>query len=510
METKTQETETLFEPNTSANQRLRDNVAPTSRQNPAPAGRYNLVVVGAGTGGLVTAAAAAGLGGRVALIERHALGGDCLNVGCVPSKALLAVAKQVAQARSAGAYGVKIGGPVEVDFGAVMERMRELRAKISANDSVERFSKLGVEVFLGEARFKNRETVEVGGAELRFAKAVVATGARGVLPPIPGLQDARPLTNESVFSLTELPERLVVIGGGPIGCELAQAFARFGSRVTLLDAGERILLNDEAEAADEVENALRDSGVDIVSNVSIKHVSTVDGCSTVAYEREGGSHSIECERILVGAGRAPNVQGLGLEAAGVEFDERKGVEVDDRLRTSNARIYAVGDVCMAFKFTHAADAAARIVVQNALFHGRKKLSDLTMPWCTYTDPELAHVGLSEAQARERHGSAIAVYRQDFDEVDRSILEGKTDGFVKVVALKGKILGATIVGVGAGDLISEISVAMAAGAKLGTIAATIHPYPTTAEAIRKIGDASMRGRLTPTVKKLFTKWLAWSR
>lgn len=505
-----EESDALFQPSDAANKRLRDHVAPSGWKNPKPSGRYNLVVVGAGTGGLVTAAATAVLGGRVALVEREALGGDCLNVGCVPSKAVLAAAKRAAQVRRADDFGVTLPGEAKVDFAAVMQRMREKRAQISPNDSARRFAEMGVDVYLGNGEFKDGSTLVVEGIELSFAKAVVATGARAGVPPIPGLKEADPLTNETVFSLTELPRRLAVIGAGPIGCELAQAFARLGSQVTVLEMAERILANDEEEAAEVVQAALSQDGVDFVLGASIEKVESGDEESVIRYKQDGKEERLACDRILLGAGRLPNVKGMGLEAAGVKYDERKGIEVDERLRTSNPRIYAVGDVCMEYKFTHAADAAARLVVQNALFLGRKKHTELNIPWCTYTEPELAHVGLSEKEAREKHGDKIRVFRQDFADVDRSIVEGSEEGFVKVVALKGKILGATIVGSGAGDLISEITLAMEGDVSLGTIGSAIHPYPTSAEAIRKIGDSYSRERLTPGIKKLFRKWLAWSR
>jgi len=500
----------LFQPDTAANRALRGHVAPGDWVNPTPEGKYNLVVIGAGSGGLVTAAGAAGLGARVALIEKHALGGDCLNVGCVPSKALLSAAKRVVAVREAGEFGVDSGNGGGIDFAAMMERMRELRARIGPNDSAERFSGLGVDVFFGEGCFSAADTITVGGTELKFSKAVIATGARAMVLPIPGLAEAGALTNETLFSLTELPKCLAIIGAGPIGCEMAQAFARFGSKVTLFEAECEILPREDQDAAQIVREALHADGVESICEVNIERVERDGDTRRFHVQHRGKSKTFEFDQVLVGVGRAPNVEGMGLSTVGVEYDKRAGVKVDAALRTSNPRIFAIGDVAMQYKFTHMAGATARLVIRNALFKGRKKHSDLLVPWCTYTQPEIAHVGLYEQEARERYGDAVATFTQKFNEIDRSMLEGHEKGFVKVHAVKGRIVGATIVGENAGDLISEITVAMQAGMKLGSLASVIHPYPTTAEAIQRIGDAYNRTRFTPFLKKVFGKWLAWTR
>lgn len=493
------------------NQTLVANVHPSDWKNPTPAPRYNLVVIGAGTAGLVTAAGAAGLGAKVALVERHLMGGDCLNVGCVPSKCLLRSARAAADARDAGRFGVSVPPGMEVDFPAVMERLRRLRAGISKHDSAKRFTELGVDVFIGAASFSGPDTIEVGGQTLRFKRAVIASGARAVQPEIPGLTDAGYLTNETVFNLTELPRRLAVIGGGPIGCELAQAFQRLGSEVTLFHKHAHLLDREDTEAAAIVQSAFVREKIQLVLNAKLTRVEKRDGAKVIFYEANGKSDSVTVDEILAGAGRAPNVEGLNLETVGVQYDRRDGVQVNDQLQTTNPRIYAAGDVCLKWKFTHAADFAARIVIQNALFFGRKKLSALTMPWATYTDPEIAHVGLYERDAQER-GLELDTYTKEFKQVDRAIAEGEEEGFVKIHTLRGtdKILGATIVARHAGEMISEISVAMAAGMGLGRLASVIHPYPTQAEAIRHCGDAYNRTRLTPTVKKLFQRWLKWTR
>jgi len=493
------------------NRELLARVHPAEHRNPTPAGRYNLVVVGAGTAGLVSAAGAAGLGAKVALVEEHLLGGDCLIAGCVPSKTLLRAARAAHEIRAAQPLGVRAPGGVEVDFGAVMARLRRVRAEIASNDSVARFTGLGVDVFLGRGRFQGPDTLEVAGARLGFARAVIATGARAVHPTIPGLLEAGFLTNENVFHLTEQPRRLALIGGGPVGCELAQAFARLGSEVTLIHDRERLLEREDPDAGSILERVLRREGVRLLLGAAVEQVERASGEKRLRVKHAGGLETVAVDEILVGAGRRPNLEGLGLEAAGVRHDPVRGVEVDDRLRTSNRRIFAAGDVCMAWKFTHAADAAARIVIQNALFLGRRRLSALTMPWCTYTDPEIAHVGLAPREAEEQ-GLALDTYLRPLSEVDRARADDASEGFVKLHVAKGKdrILGATVVARNAGDLVSEISVAMAGGVGLGRLAQVIHPYPTQAEAIRQLGDAYNRTRLTPRAKLVLGRWLAWRR
>lgn len=503
-------TEPLVSPDDEYNRLLVANVHPSDWRNPVPSGRYNLVVIGAGTAGLVTAAGAVGLGAKVALIEKHLMGGDCLNVGCVPSKALIRAAHAAADIREAGLFGVGGGDNAMVDFPAVMARMRRLRAGLSPHDSAARFRELGVDVFLGAGRFTGPDAVEVGGQTLHFKKAVIATGARASAPPIPGLESAGYLTNETVFSLTELPRSLAVIGAGPIGCELAQAFARFGAEVILIEASHQILSREDGDAAAIVEAALRRDGIWILCRRAVTGVRGDGGAKILTLEYEGAKVELRVDEILVGVGRAPNIEGLGLEQAGVAHD-RNGVIVDDRLCSSNPRILAAGDVASRFKFTHAADALARIAIQNALFLGRAKASALVMPWCTYTDPEIAHVGLYEQEAKDQ-GIPVQTFLQELNDVDRAVLDGETGGFVKVHVRAGtdRILGATIVAKHAGEMISELTLAMTGGLGLKHLAHTIHPYPTQAEALKKIGDAYSRTRLTPPVKELFKRWLAWKR
>ncbi len=494
------------------NQRLESHVHPTDWVNPTPAGRYNLVVIGAGTAGLVAAAGAAGLGAKVALVERELLGGDCLNVGCVPSKGLISAARTARAIRYAGEFGVDVPEGTNVDFARVMERMRQLRSTISPNDSVARFSELGIDVFLGQGTFTGSNSVQVGDQTLQFKKAVIATGARASAPPIPGLDQVDYLTNESLFSLEELPHRLGVIGAGPIGCEMAQSFALFGSEVFLIESTGGILPREDQDAAKIAEHAILRDGVKLLCcgrNTELKPGE--NGKIRLALDADNKHYDESVDQLLVAVGRAPNVDKLGLDVVGVAYDARTGVQVNDQLQTSNPNIYAAGDICSRFKFTHAADFMARIVIQNTLFKGRAKASALTIPWCTYTSPEIAHVGLYPQEALEQ-GLAIDTFTQEMKEVDRAILESEDHGFVRVHVKHGsdKIVGATIVATNAGDMISEISLAMTHGLGLKKIAGTIHPYPTQAEAIRKVGDMYNRTRLTPLVKTMFKKWLAWTR
>ena len=490
---------------------LVDNLHPPEWRNPEPCGRYDLVVIGAGTAGLVTAAGAAGLGARVALVEKHLLGGDCLNVGCVPSKCIIRSSRAAADLRAAAGFGVHLTDTLEVNFPAVMERMRRLRSAISFHDSVQRFQGLGVDVFLGEAKFSGPDSVVVGDKVLHFTKAAIATGARAIELPIEGLREAGYLTNETVFSLTQRPGRLAVIGGGPLGSELAQAFHRLGSQVFIFQGPDHLLNREDADAAEILQDAFLREGIQIILKTRPTKVTPTQQGKLITYERDGQLESLVVDEILLGVGRAQNVEGLDLEAAGVEYDRNNGVKVNDYLQTTNHRIYAAGDVCLQYKFTHMADATARIVIQNALFMGRKKLSALHIPWCTYTDPEIAHVGMYERDAQEK-GIALDTFIRPLKQVDRAITDGEEEGFVKVHVKRGtdKILGATIVARHAGDMIGEISLAMVGGLGLKTIANVIHPYPTQAEAIRQVADEYNRTRLTPFTKSVLRLWIAGRR
>jgi pyruvate/2-oxoglutarate dehydrogenase complex dihydrolipoamide dehydrogenase (E3) component len=498
-------------PDDAHNRELISNVHPESWLNPQPADRYNLVVIGAGSAGLVTAAGAAALGAKVALVECNLLGGDCLNFGCVPSKALIRSSRGYAEIRDSQNLGIEVPEGVAVDFSLVMERLRKLRAKISHHDSAQRLKDLGVDVFLGHARFSGPMAIEVDRKTLRFKKAVIATGARAVRPGIQGLAEAGFLTNETVFSLTTRPSRLAVIGAGPIGCEMAQAFQRLGCQVTLFHKNDHILDREDRDAAEIIQSRFIREGVKLLLKSDLKEVQVVNGEKIIHFEVSGAQNSIVVDEILVGAGRAPNVEYLNLESAGVQYDTHRGVFVDDYLRTTNPAIFAAGDISMHYKFTHTADAAARIVIQNALFKGSRKLSALTVPWCTYTDPEIAHVGMYEKDAAKQ-GIGVDTFVRPLAEVDRAILDGEDQGFVKVHVKTGtdQILGATIVAAHAGEMISELTLAMVGGLGLGKISGVIHPYPTQSEAIKQVADAYNRTRLTPFIRKLFNKWLSWTR
>jgi pyruvate/2-oxoglutarate dehydrogenase complex dihydrolipoamide dehydrogenase (E3) component len=501
------------------NQALGNNVHPTDWENPVATQPYHLVVIGAGTAGLVTAAGAAGLGARVALIERELMGGDCLNVGCVPSKGVIRAARVAATVRDAAPFGVRVPEGVEMDFGKAMERMRKLRAKISPNDSAQRFKDLGIDVYYGQGAFTDNQSISVTRkngdvSTLDFKKAVIATGARASAPPIPGLETVEYLTNENLFSLTELPKKLAIVGSGPIGSEMAQAFARFGSEVFLFERSDHILTREDADAAAIVQNEFLRDGVRLMLNSEEMRISPADGGKIqVSVTQNGSPAEVVVDQLLVAVGRAPNTDGLNLEGVQVKFS-RAGVEVNDHLQTTNPKIFAAGDICSQYKFTHAADFQARIVIQNSLFavgpFGKKKASQLIIPWATYTSPEIAHVGMYPEDA-EKSGIEIDTYVQQLADVDRAILEGQEEGFVKIHTKKGtdQIVGATIVAENAGDMISEITLAMSSKIGLSKIASAIHPYPTQAEAIRKLGDQINRNKLTPTSRKVLNFLRRWN-
>jgi pyruvate/2-oxoglutarate dehydrogenase complex dihydrolipoamide dehydrogenase (E3) component len=500
-----------IQPDTPVNRALIENVHPPDWINPEPSGCYNLVVVGAGTAGLISASGAAGLGAKVALIERHLMGGDCLNVGCVPSKGLIRASRAVFDAKNGAEFGVLHGNGIGFDFATAMERMRQIRSDISQHDSVRRFrDEFGIDVYIGQGSFSSPNTVEVAGKTLRFNKAAICTGAHAVVLPVPGLAEADYVTNESVFSLTELPQRLVVIGAGPIGCELAQSFARFGSRVTLIELGSHILGREDGDAADILNAAFVREGIDLHLGIRILGVEKRGNEKLLRLERDGRTIEVVADEILVGVGRSPNIEGLELEKAGIDYDAA-GVFVSDTLQTSNHNVYAAGDICSPYKFTHTADAQARILIANALFMGRQKTSALTIPWCTYTDPEIAHVGMYERDAKEK-GIEVTTFTVKLSDIDRAVLDGETEGFARVHLRKGtdKILGATIVARHAGEMINEFSLAITNGLGITAIGKTIHPYPTQAEVIKRLGDAYNRTRLTPFVKKLLSGWLKLQR
>lgn len=480
-------------------------------------GIYNVVVIGAGTAGLVTAAGTAGLGGRVALIERNKMGGDCLNFGCVPSKALISSARLIQQIREAEKWGLRQQEP-QFDFAQIMQRMRERRARIAPNDSQERFESLGVDVFRGDARFVSSHEVEVKEGRydtapptrLRARNFVIATGSRAAIPKIEGIDSVPYFTNETIFDeLHERPESMIVLGGGPIGCELGQAFTRLGVKVTIMQNGPQLLPPEDRDVAEFMQGQFMREGIDVRLNVETRRIGNggiMPPLRRVVLQTDAAE--ISADVLLLAAGRTPNVEGLNLEAAGVRHDEH-GVEVNDYIQTSQPHIYACGDVANRLKFTHTADFTARAVVRNILMPLpllRQKVSCAVVPWCTYTDPEIAHVGLGEKQAKKER-IEYDLFTVPFSELDRAVVESEEAGFAKILTRKGtdQILGATIVGPHAGDLLHEFVIAMNAKIGLGKIAGMIHAYPTLAELARKAGDKYNKTRLTPRPKKLFA-WL----
>ena len=493
----------------------RGNVNPPDWRSPKPRPVYHLLVIGAGPAGLVAARAAAALGAHVALIERHELGGDCLNNGCIPSKSLIRTGRLLADMRNATNFGAVPPADMAFDFGAAMLRMRRITTRISRTDSAMNLAREGIHLFFGTARFTGADTVNVDGAaddaadciSLRFKKALIATGSRSMLPDIPGLAEAGFLTNETVFDLRVPPKSLLVIGGGPLGCELAQVFARFGARTIISHREPLFLPLEERDAAQMVSDALARDGVEIHLNSKATKVWSEDGQKLVELVNDGNTATVRVDQILTGIGRVPAVQGLNLEAAGVAYDAVAGVHVDDFLRTSNRRIFAAGDVCLAHQFTNSAEASARIVVRNALFLGRQRVSALIIPWCTYTDPEVAHVGLYVKQARQRR-IPVKTFTIPMHDVDRAIADSEEVGFVKIHVREGsdKILGATIVARHAGEMINSVSLAMVAGIGLRKLATVVQAYPTQGAALKQAADACVRTRLTPLVFRLARWWL----
>ncbi len=498
------------------NKEMLGNARPIHWQNPTPSGRYNLVVIGAGTAGIISALGAAGLGAKVAIIEKYLVGGDCLYAGCVPSKAIIRSARVVGEIKRGHDMGVHVAdAAVQINFGEVMQRMRQIRAEISYDDSVHRFTREGVDVYLGAAQFSGANSVTVdngsGPVTLAFKKAVICTGSNPRELPIPGLQEAGFLTNETLFQLTEQPRRMAILGSGPIGSEMAQTFARLGTEVTIIERKGQILTREDPDAAKVVQDVMAEDGIQLCFDSTVQSVEMSATGKLIHFEQDGEARTCEVDAILVSAGRVPGLDGLNLEAAGIEYHER-GVTTDDTLQTTNPNVYASGDVAQKYQFTHMADATSRLVLRNALFPGPKqKLGDLVVPWCTYTDPQIAHVGMYEHEA-QAEGIAVDTFVQSFDDVDRPRTDGETEGFVKIHVKKGsdKILGATIVASEAGEMINEITTAMVGGLGLKTLATVIHPYPVQSEAIKKIADAYNRTRLTPLVKWFFQTWLKWTR
>jgi pyruvate/2-oxoglutarate dehydrogenase complex dihydrolipoamide dehydrogenase (E3) component len=484
------------------------NVHPTDWKNPEPVGRYNIVVIGAGPAGLLTALNAAKVGAKVAIIERDRFGGACFNVGCIPSKAIIRTSRLYGEMRNAENFGAQVPAGISVDFPAVMERMRRVRARISRRASAQRLSSAGVDVYFGAARFAGPDAVEVEGKRLRFRRALVASGARPKLPLIPGIAEAGYLTYENVFDLAECPRRLLVLGGGPLGCELAQAFCRLGSHVSIVQDDPMFLGNEERDAAQILSAALARDGIGIHLNAEAVNVRAEGNEKIVDLVSDDYKFTLTVDEILVGIGSAPNVEGMNLDAAGVRYDKEAGISTNDYLQTSNPRIYAAGDVCSEKKFPHIEAAAADLVVHNALFWGRERLSTLAIPWCTYTDPEIAHIGLYVTQARAK-GIPVKTFTVMMSDVDRAITDTEDEGFVKIHLREGtdEILGATVAASHAGEMISEISLAMNAKIGLSALARVSHPYPTQSQAITMAANAYLATLRSPMRKWLQKQWLA---
>ncbi len=471
---------------------------PAGWRNPDPKRPYDLLVIGAGPAGVAAVEAAIEGGAKVALIENHLLGGVSLLTGSVPSKSIIRTSRLYADMRRAEKFGAEVPSGIQENFSATMERMRRLRTRIAEYHSAERLKLAGVDLYFGAARFTGPDAVMVGGATIRFGKALIATGARPVPTIIPGLEQAGYFTSEEAFDLTECPRRLLVIGGGPLGCELAQAFCRLGSHVFIAQNEPKFLPKEERDAAQLLSESLARDGVEIHLNTTVVAVRTAaTGEKLVDLVSDDNRSTIAVEHILTGVGRIPNVEGLGLEQAGVACDAVPGIRVDDFLRTTNQQIYAAGDVCLEYKFTHTAEASARLAVANALFGGRKSWSALTIPWCTYTDPEVAHVGLYVREARDR-SIPIKTFTVLMHDTDRAIIDSQEKGFVKVHVREGtdEILGATIVASHAGEMINEITLAIDAGIGLSVLATVIHAYPTQASAIKMAADAFAKSLVKP--------------
>ncbi|EFI53332.1 MULTISPECIES: dihydrolipoyl dehydrogenase family protein [Afipia] len=461
----------------------------------------DLCVIGAGSAGLTIAAGAVQMGARTVLIEAHRMGGDCLNTGCVPSKSFLAVAKLAHSLRELAPYS-RLPAEARFDFDKVHGQVQSVIKAIAPNDSEERFTRLGCTVIREHARFLDRQTVEAAGQRIRARRIVIATGSRPRVPPIPGLDQVPYLTTETLFENTVLPQHLLIIGGGPVGTEMAQAHRRLGAEVTLLSRG-ALLPRDDPDAVDVLRQALHEDSVALHEFANELSVTWACGRILASFVgRDGARRELEASHVLVAAGRRPNIEGLHPEAADVRYSE-KGIEVDARLRTSNRRIYAAGDVAGGPQFTHLAAYHAGIVLRNALFRLPAKANLAALPWVTYTDPELAQVGLTEAQAREAHGSALRVLNTPFADVDRAQTDDAQGGFAKILVTKrGRVVGATIVGRQAGELVVPWGLAVGGNLKIGALARVIVPYPSLSEITKRAASAFY----TPALFSARTRWL----
>lgn len=454
-------------------------------------GRYDLVILGGGTGGLVAARIAAWIGARVVLIERDRTGGDCLWTGCVPSKSLIASAAAAHQLRHASELGLQAVEP-QVDFARVMERVRRVICAIEPQDSPERLRSAGIEVIQADGRFTAPGRIEAGGRELRWRAAIIASGSAPALPAIDGLAQARPLTTDTVWTLSESPGRLLVIGGGPIGCELAQALNRLGVRVTIVETAERLLLKEEPAASELIRGRLEREGVQVLLGARPAAVRAGEDAYELIFEDR--PDPVVFDRVLVATGRRPRTAGLALEAVGVNLDDRGAVAVDARLATTARRIFAVGDVTGLLPFTHVAAHHARVATPNALLGLRQRISR-TVPWVTFTDPEVAHVGLTEQEARQRWGEGVQIAQIDYAELDRALTAGETYGFAKLIGdRRGRLIGATVCAPAAGETIAELTAWIAKRGRISDVSRTIHAYPTFSEGPARAADALLTERL----------------
>ncbi|WP_336231724.1 dihydrolipoyl dehydrogenase family protein [Thalassospira sp. CH_XMU1458] len=446
----------------------------------------DICVIGAGSGGLSVAAGAVQMGAKVVLIEKGKMGGDCLNTGCVPSKALLAAGHAAENARRASRFGVSTG-PVEIDFGRAIDHVHSVIAGIAPHDSVERFEELGCTVIQAEARFTGPGEVVAGDTTIKAKRFVIATGSRAAVPPIPGLETVCYFTNETIFENRVRPEHLIIVGGGPIGLEMAQAHHQLGAKVTVIEMG-TILPKDDPDLVAVVRDRIKADGISLYEGAKTKEILDVNDQIRVVIEHQGIEITLEGSHLLLATGRKPNVENLGLKDAGIEFTDR-GISVDARLRTSNKKVFAIGDITGGLQFTHMAGYDAGIVIRNALFRLPAKVDHSAVPWVTYTNPELAQVGLTEKAAREQYGDDIRVVTWDYAENDRARAEAETEGFIKVITKpNGRILGAAIVGRQAGELIGVWSLAISKKMKIGAIAGMIAPYPTLGELSKRVAGA----------------------
>ncbi|MBI2608840.1 MAG: dihydrolipoyl dehydrogenase [Deltaproteobacteria bacterium] len=461
--------------------------------------KYDLVVIGGGSGGLVCAAGAASLGAHVALIEKKKLGGDCLNTGCVPSKALIKSARMIHEIQNAEKYGIKKTS-LEFDFKDIMDRVRQVQATIEPHDSREKFESLGVSVKFGNYEFMDGNRITNGSEILQAKRFVIATGSSPFIPTIEGLDPSQVLTSENIWGLEKLPKSMIFIGGGPISSELSQCMARFGSQVTLLDRGAGLLHREDRDMAAFVQEAFVKDDMTLNFNGEVTHISHEPHLHHVTFKKQNETLQYQAEKLFLALGRTPTLHGLGLEKVGIQFTPQ-GIGINQHCETNIPHIYACGDVAGPYQFTHFADYQARIILRNALFPGKSKVDYRVIPWCTYTDPELARVGLSEKEVKEKKISH-QIIKYELNEHDRAVCDSENHGLVKIITEKrsDKILGASIVGPHAGDLLQEFTFAMKNNAGLKAISKTIHPYPTMTEISKRTADEWMRRKLTPIVLK----------